>query len=179
MKIVAWLRRIRPWQGQERLDWLLHLSRRVATTANFAPIWKWMTASAKSNRLLLLQNMVVIDDAKDSLREDHLPFIVDPALLQTVLSLKWENSHKDFHWNMVSTHFDSEIWKLNKQPTNETLLTIWSFRATRIHLLLMHPSFWKAKCLYLLLMVLTGTFVECKSSSQYFSLHHTMPTQNG
>ena len=83
-----------------------------------------MTASAKSNRLLLLQNMVVIDDAKDSLREDHLPFIVDPALLQTVLSLKWENSHKDFHWNMVSTHFDSEIWKLNKQPTNETLLTI-------------------------------------------------------
>ena len=81
-----------------------------------------MAASAKSNRLLVLQNM--IDDAKDLLREDHLTFIVDPALLQTVLSLKWENSHKDFHWNMVSTHFDSEIWKLNKQPTNETLLTI-------------------------------------------------------
>ena len=52
-----------------------------------------MAASTKSNRLLLLQNM--IDDAKDTLREDHLTFNVDPALLQTVLSLKWENSHKD------------------------------------------------------------------------------------
>ena len=78
--------------GQERLDRLLRLSR-ASTTANLAPIWKRMAASTKSNRLLLLQNM--IDDAKDILREDHLTFIVDPALLQTVLSLKWENSHKD------------------------------------------------------------------------------------
>ena len=38
----------------------------------------------------------MIDNAKDSLREDHLTFIVDLALLQTVVSiLKWENSHKD------------------------------------------------------------------------------------
>ena len=74
---------------EERLDHLLRLFR-VATTANLAPIWKRMAASTTSNRLLLLQN--IIDDAKDSLREDHLIIIVDPDLLQTVLSLKWENS---------------------------------------------------------------------------------------
>ena len=78
--------------GQERLHRLLRLSR-VSTTAHLAPIWKRMAASAKNNHLVLLQNM--IDDAKDTLREDHLTFIVDPALLQTILSLKWENSHKD------------------------------------------------------------------------------------
>ena len=54
-----------------------------------------MAASTKSNRLLLLQTM--IDDAKDLLREDHLTFIFDLSLLQMVLSLKWEKSHRVEH----------------------------------------------------------------------------------
>ena len=83
-----------------------------------------MTASAKSNRLLLLQNMVVIDDAKDSLREDHLTFIVDPALLQTVLSLHWENSHKDSLEHGLNPFRFGDMEIEQAKPTNEMLLTI-------------------------------------------------------
>ena len=79
---------------QERLDRLLRLSHAATMTANLAPIWKRMAASTKSNQLLLLQNM--IDDAKDStlLREDHLTFIVDPALLLLRIMVVWQLNQK-------------------------------------------------------------------------------------
>ena len=37
----------------------------------------------------------MIDNKKDDIREDHLTFIADYALLASVLSIKWENAHKD------------------------------------------------------------------------------------
>ena len=52
-----------------------------------------MANTKKAGQMQLLQTM--INNKKDDIREDHLTFVADHALLASVLSIKWENAHKD------------------------------------------------------------------------------------
>ena len=83
---------VQKYLGKECYERLLRVSQ-AASDTGLAPFWHRMANTKKAGQMQLLQTM--IDNKKDDIREDHLTFVADHALLASVLSIKWENAHKD------------------------------------------------------------------------------------
>ena len=83
---------VQKYLGKECYERLLRVSQ-AASDTGLAPFWHRMANTKKAGQMQLLQTM--INNKKDDIREDHLTFVADHALLASVLSIKWENAHKD------------------------------------------------------------------------------------
>ena len=83
---------VQKYLGTECYERLLRLSH-AASDSGLSTFWHRMANTKKAAQMQLLQTM--IDNKKDEIREDHLTFVADHALLATILSIKWENAHKD------------------------------------------------------------------------------------
>ena len=64
----------------------------MADESGSTTFWSQIKNSKKTNQLSTLQNFIEYE--KEALREDHLTFVADNALLTIILSLSWNMVHQ-------------------------------------------------------------------------------------